>query len=96
MSAGDAGHAPGLERAACRFESEFCCLRCGTETGMTGRRRGPRRLCGPCSVTWTAARLLDDGTGAIAAPLKPLAEALAAVPYGECHARHRRADRANA
>ncbi len=59
---------------------EFCCLRCGTETGMTGRRRGPSRLCGPCSVTWTAARLLDDGTGAIAAPLKPLAEALAAAP----------------
>jgi integrase len=28
-------------------------------------------------VTWTAARLLDDGTGAIAAPLKPLAGALA-------------------
>lgn len=59
---------------------EFCCLRCGTETGMTGRRRGPSRLCGPCSVTWTAARLLDDGTGAIAAPLKPLARALAAAP----------------
>ena len=59
---------------------EFCCLRCGTETGMTGRRRGPSRLCGPCSVTWTAARLLDDGTGAIAAPLKPLAKALAAAP----------------
>jgi integrase len=59
---------------------ELCCLRCGTETGMTGRRRGPSRLCGPCSVTWTAARLLDDGTGAIAAPLKPLAEALAAAP----------------
>jgi hypothetical protein len=35
---------------------EFCCLRCGTETGMTGRRRGPSRLCGPCAVTWTAAR----------------------------------------
>ena len=55
---------------------EFCCLRCGTETGMTGRRR----LCGPCLVTWTAARLLDDGTGTIAAPLKPLAEALTAAP----------------
>jgi hypothetical protein len=59
---------------------EFCCLRCGTETGMTSRRRGSSRLCGPCSVTWTAARLLDDGTGAIAAPLKPLAQALAAAP----------------
>ena len=31
-------------------------------------------------MTWTAARLLDDGTGAIAAPLKPLAGALAAAP----------------
>ena len=31
-------------------------------------------------MTWTAARLLDDGTGAIAAPLKPLADALAAAP----------------
>jgi hypothetical protein len=31
-------------------------------------------------VTWTAARLLDDGSGAIAVPLQPLAEALAAVP----------------
>ena len=31
-------------------------------------------------MSWTAARLLDDGTGAIAAPLKPLAEALAAAP----------------
>ena len=30
-------------------------------------------------MAWTAARLLDDGTGAIAAPLKPLADALAAA-----------------
>jgi hypothetical protein len=30
-------------------------------------------------VTWTVARLLDDGSGAIAAPLKPLADALAAA-----------------
>lgn len=29
--------------------ASFCYLRCGTETGMTGRRRGPSRLCGPCS-----------------------------------------------
>jgi integrase len=72
---------PGLRDGAriCRdcagITREFCCLRCGTETGMTGRRRGPSRLCGPCSVTWTAARLLDDGTGTIAAPLRPLAAA---------------------
>ena len=43
-------------------------------------RRSLRRLCDPCAVTWTAARLLDDGTGAIAAALRPLAEALAAAP----------------
>ncbi|HEY6314210.1 MAG TPA: hypothetical protein VIY52_25905 [Streptosporangiaceae bacterium] len=77
---------PGLRDGAriCRdcagITREFCCLRCGTETGMTGWRRGPSRLCGPCAVTWTAARLLDDGTGAIAVPLKPLADALAAAP----------------
>jgi integrase len=60
---------------------DFSCLRCGTETGMApAARRSLRRLCGPCAVTWAAARLLDDGTGAIAAPLQPLAEALAAVP----------------
>ena len=28
-------------------------------------------------MTWLAARLLDDGTGSVAPPLKPLAEALA-------------------
>ena len=55
------------------------CLGCGTETGMAaGRRRGLTRLCGRCAVAWTAARLLDDGTGSVAAPLKPLADALAA------------------
>ena len=60
---------------------DFSCLRCGAEAGMApAARRSLRRLCGPCAVTWTAARLLDDGTGAIAAPLKPLAEALAAAP----------------
>ena len=59
---------------------DFSCLRCGTETGMApGSRRGLRRLCGRCAVAWTAARLLEDGTGAIAAPLKPLADALAAT-----------------
>ena len=59
---------------------DFSCLRCGTETGMApGSRRGLSRLCGRCAVAWTAARLLDDGTGAIAAPLKPLADALAAT-----------------
>ncbi|MGH3284940.1 MAG: hypothetical protein ACRDPD_09710, partial [Streptosporangiaceae bacterium] len=59
---------------------EFCCLRCGTETGMAmGSRRGLSRLCRPCAVAWTAARLLDDGTGAISPPLKPLAGALAAT-----------------
>jgi hypothetical protein len=31
-------------------------------------------------VTPVTARLLDDGTGAISPPLKPLAEALAATP----------------
>jgi hypothetical protein len=57
---------------------DFSCLRCGTETGMgPGSRRGLSRLCDRCAVAWTAARLLDDGTGAIAAPLKPLADALA-------------------
>ena len=40
-------------------------------------RRGLSRLCDRCAVAWTAARLLDDGTGAIAEPLKPLADALA-------------------
>jgi hypothetical protein len=60
---------------------DFSCLRCGTETGMApATRRSLRRLCDPCAVTWTAARLLHDGSGAIAAPLKPLAEALAAAP----------------
>lgn len=59
---------------------ELCCLRCGTETGMAnGNRRGLKRLCGPCAVTWTAGRLLDDGTGSVAPPLKPLADALAAT-----------------
>jgi hypothetical protein len=43
-------------------------------------RRSLRRLCDPCAATWKAARLLDDGSGAIATPLKPLAEALAAAP----------------
>ncbi len=60
---------------------DFSCLRCGTEAGMArATRRSLRRLCDPCAVTWTAARLLDDGSGAIAVPLQPLAEALAAVP----------------
>ena len=60
---------------------DFSCLRCGTETGMaSATRRSLSRLCDPCAVTWTAARLLDDGSGAVAAPLKPLAEALAAAP----------------
>jgi hypothetical protein len=59
----------------------FSCLRCGTETGMApGRRHAHSRLCGPCAVAWTTARLLDDGTGAIAPALKPLASALAATP----------------
>ena len=58
---------------------DFSCLRCGTETGMApGSRRGLRRLCERCAVAWTAARLLDDGTGVVAPPLKPLADALAA------------------
>jgi hypothetical protein len=58
---------------------EFCCLRCGTETGMAARRRGLTRLCGPCAVTWAAERLLDNGTGAVSLPLQPLANALAAT-----------------
>ena len=40
---------------------------------------GLSRLCGPCAVTWTAGRLLDDGTGSVGPPLKPLAGALAAT-----------------
>ena len=57
---------------------DFSCLGCGTETGMaTSSRRWLRRMCGRCAVTWTAARLLDDGTGSVAPPLKPLADALA-------------------
>ena len=57
---------------------DFSCLGCGTETGMaTDSRRALRRMCGQCAVTWTAARLLDDGTGSVAPPLKPLADALA-------------------
>ena len=76
---------PARWRAVCRdcagITRDFSCLRCGTETGMApAARRSLRRLCGPCAVTWTAARLLDDGTGAIAVPLQPLAAALAAVP----------------
>ncbi len=60
---------------------DFSCLGCGTETGMPmGSRRELTRFCGPCAVAWTAARLLDDGTGSVAAPLKPLAEALAGSP----------------
>jgi hypothetical protein len=44
---------------------DFSCLRCGTEAGMApATRRSLRRLCDPCAVTWTAARLLDDGSGA--------------------------------
>jgi len=76
---------PGMRDGAriCRdcagITRHFSCLRCGTETGMAGRRRGSSRLCGPCAVTWTAARLLDDGTGAISPALKPLADALAAA-----------------
>ena len=60
---------------------DFSCLGCGTETGMAmDGRRGLTRFCGRCAVTWTAARLLDDGTGSVAAPLKPLADALAGSP----------------
>jgi integrase len=55
----------------------FSCLRCGTEAGMAASRS---RLCGPCGVTWLTARLLDDGTGGIFPPLKPLAGVLAATP----------------
>jgi hypothetical protein len=78
---------PGLRGGvpACRdcagITRDFSCLGCGTETGMApGSRRGLHRLCDRCALTWTAARLLDDGTGVIAAPLKPLAGALAASP----------------
>ena len=77
---------PGLRDGArvCRdcagITRDFSCLRCGTETGMApGSRRGLSRLCDPCAVTWTAARLLDDGTGSVVAALKPLADALAAT-----------------
>src|SRR6266568_3324345 len=84
---GTAGRAlPGLRDGVriCRdcagITRDFSCLRCGTETGMApGSRRGLSRLCGRCAVAWTAARLLEDGTGAIAAPLKPLADALTAT-----------------
>ena len=67
---------------ACRdcagITRDFSCLGCGTEAGMAmGSRRGLARLCGRCAVAWTAGRLLDDGTGSVAAPLKPLADALA-------------------
>jgi hypothetical protein len=58
---------------------EFCCLRCGTETGMAARRRGLTRLCDPCAVTWAAEQMLDDGTGTVSPPLEPLAAALAAT-----------------
>jgi integrase len=59
---------------------DFSCLRCGTETGMAmGGRRSLSRLCGPCAVAWTTGRLLDDGTGSVSPPLKPLADALAAT-----------------
>lgn len=34
-------------------------------------------MCGPSAVTRTAGRLLDDGTGAIHPPLRPLVGALA-------------------
>ena len=75
---------PGLRDGAriCRdcagITRDFSCLRCGTETGMAmDGRRGLSRMCGRCAVAWTAARLLDDGTGFAAAPLKPLADALA-------------------
>src|SRR5207247_4689455 len=85
---GDGGRVlPGLRDGVriCRdcagITRDFSCLRCGTEAGMApATRRSLRRLCDPCAVTWTAARLLDDGSGAIAVPLQPLAEALAAVP----------------
>jgi DNA-binding Xre family transcriptional regulator len=76
---------PGLRDGAriCRdcagITRHFSCLRCDTEAGMAGRRHGSSRLCGPCAVTWTAEQLLDDGTGTISAPLKPLAGALAAT-----------------
>jgi hypothetical protein len=76
---------PGLRDGAriCRdcaaITRHFSCLGCGTETGMTRRWHGSSRLCGPCAVTREAARLLDDGTGAVAAPLTPLAGALAAT-----------------
>ena len=55
-------------------------IRTGTEADMaTGGRRSLSRLCGPCVVTWTAGRLLNDGTGSVSPPLKPLAGALAAI-----------------
>jgi hypothetical protein len=76
---------PGLRdgTAICRdcakITRHFSCLRCGTETGMTRRRYGSSRLCGPCAITWTLQQLLDDGTGTISPPLKPLAGTLAAT-----------------
>jgi len=76
---------PGLRDGmpACRdcagITRHFSCLRCGTEAGMTRRRHGSSRLCGPCAITWTLQQLLNDGTGAISTPLQPLAGALAAT-----------------
>ena len=71
-----ARHADGarIRRECAGITRHFSCLRCGAETGMA--RRGGQAALRPCSVTWTAARLLDDGTGAISTALKPLADAL--------------------
>jgi hypothetical protein len=64
---------------ACRdcagITRHFTCLHCDWEGNLADSR-----LCIPCAVPWTAARLLDDGTGRVAPALAPLAAALAAAP----------------
>jgi hypothetical protein len=72
------GRRPG-GTAICRdcagITRHFTCLRCDYEGELPASR-----MCGPCAVTWTLSRVLDDGTGQVAVPLAPLAAHLAATP----------------
>jgi hypothetical protein len=73
------GRRPRDQAPICRdcagISRHFTCLHCNYEGNLAAGR-----LCHPCAVTWSAAQLLDDGTGVTAPALQPLAAALATIP----------------
>lgn len=71
---GRAGTTP-ICRDCAGISRYFSCLDCGYEGNLP-----PGRLCVPCALARAAALALDDGTGAIAPALRPLAAALATRP----------------